>query len=75
MEFFLYFTLGAIIIYWGTDWILNRIEQARGKRFAKRNIIFFFILFVLAIVLMRIINPVPPSLSHSPPSETGAPAR
>jgi len=75
MEFFLYFTLGAIIIYWATDWILNRIEKARGKRFAKRNIIFFFILFVLAILLMKIINPVPPSLSHSPSSETDAPAR
>ncbi len=73
MEFFLYFTLGAIIIYGATDWILNRIEQARGKRFAQRNVIFFIILFVLAMLLMNIINPTP---QFPPPaSETSAPAR
>lgn len=68
MEFFLYFTLGAIVTYAATDWILNHIEQARGKRFAQRNVIFFIILFVLAMLLMHIINPVPKSLSKPLPA-------
>ncbi len=77
MAFFLYFTLGAIVTYAATDWILNHIEQTRGKRFAQRNVIFFIILFVLAMLLMHIINPVPKSLSKSLPAahETGESVR
>jgi len=57
MDFAIYYTLGAIVLYGVTDWLLNRIEEMRGKRFAQRNIIFFVILFVLAMILMNIINP------------------
>ncbi len=59
MDFAIYYTFGAIIIYGATDWLLNRIEEARGKRFAQRNWIFFAIMFALAIILMNIINPAP----------------
>jgi len=57
MEFALYYTLGAIVLYGATSWLLDRIEQLRGKRFAQRNVIFFLILFILAMILMNIINP------------------
>ncbi len=72
MDFALYYTLGAIIIYGATDWLLNRIEEARGKRFAQRNWIFFAIMFTLALALMSIINPEP----VTPPVglETGTPS-
>ncbi len=73
MGFFLYYTLGAIVLYGATDWLLKRIEQARGKRFAQHNVIFFIILFVLAMLLMNIINPAPQS--PPPATETGVPAR
>ncbi len=61
MDFALYYTLGAIILYGLTDWLLNRIEEARGKRFDQRNVIFFVILFTLAMVMMSIINPEQPA--------------
>jgi len=68
LEFAIYYTLGAVLLYGITDWVLNRIEEARGRRFAQRNVIFFIILFVLALVLMEIINPAP-----TPPAATPAP--
>jgi uncharacterized PurR-regulated membrane protein YhhQ (DUF165 family) len=68
LDFALYYTLGAIILYGVTDWLLNRIEEARGKRFAQRNMIFFALMFVLALILMNIINPeqaIPPASPES----------
>lgn len=44
----LYFTVAAIGLYFFSDWLLNRIEVHRGKRFQHRSLIFFVILFVLA---------------------------
>ena len=44
----LYFTLAAIGLYFLSDWVLTRVEVARGKRFEHRSLIFFVILFVLA---------------------------
>ncbi len=72
MDFAIYYTFGAIIIYGATDWLLNRIEEARGKRFTQRNWIFFAIMFALALALMGIINPEP----VTPPAglETGIPS-
>ena len=45
----LYFTLAAIFLYFGADWILNRIESAAGRRLDYRSIIFFAILLVMAL--------------------------
>jgi len=56
MEFAIYYTFGAIALYGVTVWLLDRIEEARGERFKYRNIIFFIILFVLAMLLMEVIN-------------------
>ena len=57
MEFALYYTLGAIVVYFLAAWILEQIEVAYGKRFAYRNFIFFFIIFGLAYAVLTIINP------------------
>jgi len=57
MDFAIYYTLGAILLYGASSWLLDRIEEARGERFKYRNAIFFVILFVLAMILMEVINP------------------
>jgi hypothetical protein len=51
-----YFTLVGIGLYFGADWILNRIETARGARFEYRSIIFFAIILVLALASFQLIN-------------------
>jgi hypothetical protein len=54
-----YFTLVAIGIYFGADWLLDRIERARGKRFENRQIVFFLIILPLALAsfwLVRLLS-------------------
>ena len=51
-----YFTLVGIALYFGSDWILNRIETARGARFENRSIIFFGIILVLALASFQLIR-------------------
>lgn len=45
-----YFTLMAASLYFVSDWALDRIEISRGERFKNRNIIFFLIILVLALM-------------------------
>ncbi len=52
----LYFTLAAIFLYFGADWILNRIESAAGRRLQYRSIIFFAILLVMALTSFALIR-------------------
>ena len=52
----LYFTLAAVLLYLGADWILRRIEVGVGRRLENRNIIFFVILLVMAISSFALIN-------------------
>jgi hypothetical protein len=52
----LYFTLTGIVLYLFSDWVLGRIERMRGKRFANRDIIFFLIILVLALVAFQLIQ-------------------
>jgi len=52
----IYFTLVGIGLYFASDWILNRIETARGSRFEYRSIIFFGIILVLALASFALIN-------------------
>ena len=66
MEFAVAYTLGAIALYFTASWILNFLEERRGERFAQRNVIFFIIIFVLAIILVNLINPVPENLPDNP---------
>ncbi len=45
-----YFTLVAIGLYFGADWLLERLERARGRRFENRQVVFFLIILPLAFV-------------------------
>ena len=54
-----YFTLTAIFLYLGTDWILNRIEAAAGRRLEYRSIIFFAIILTMALVSFAVIRQIP----------------
>lgn len=51
-----YYTLTGIALYFASDWLLDRIERARGTRFENRSIIFFAIILVLALVSFQIIG-------------------
>jgi hypothetical protein len=51
-----YFTLVAIGLYFMSDWLLDRIETARGKRFENRSVIFFAIIMVSALATFELIS-------------------
>ncbi len=51
-----YFTLAAVLLYFGADWILNRIEFAAGRRLEYRSIIFFAILLIMALTSFALIR-------------------
>jgi hypothetical protein len=51
-----YFTLVAIGLYFMSDWLLDRIETMRGKRFENRSVIFFVIIMVSALVTFELIS-------------------
>jgi predicted PurR-regulated permease PerM len=51
-----YFTLVAIGLYFFSDWLLERIERLRGKRFEQRSIVFFAIIAVLALISFQVIQ-------------------
>lgn len=50
------FTLAGIVLYFFSDWLLDRIEQARGTRFESRSIIFFAIILVLALASFQLVG-------------------
>ena len=60
MSFMIYYTLGAILTYFLAANILDRIEINRGRRFEHRNLIFFCLIFSLALLYMFLVNPEPP---------------
>lgn len=51
-----YFTLVAIGLYFFSDWLLERIERLRGKRFEQRSIVFFAIIAILALFSFQVIQ-------------------
>lgn len=53
---FIYYTTAGIILYVGSDWILNRIEASRGKRLENRSLVFFGIILILAVGSFKIIE-------------------
>ena len=66
---YLYYTVTAVLLYLLSDWILNRIEQYRGKRFEYRSVIFFVIIMVLAVGSFEMIDRIvgePPQTSALP---------
>ncbi|MBI5751246.1 MAG: hypothetical protein HZA59_03740 [Hydrogenophilales bacterium] len=52
----IYFTLVAAGLYLFSNWLLNRIEIARGKRFEQRSLIFFAIIMTLTLITFQLIN-------------------
>ncbi len=52
----IFFTLAAILLYLASDWILKRIESARGKPLKYRNLIFFAILLTMAMTSFTLIQ-------------------
>lgn len=52
----LLFTLVAIVIYLVADWIVRRIEATRGMVLKQRQVVFFAIFLVLALVSFRVLR-------------------
>lgn len=52
----LYFTLVAALLYLVSNWIVERLEIAAGKRFENRSLLFFGILLTLALVCFSLIR-------------------
>ena len=55
---FIVLTIVAIVLYFLSDWIVNRIEIARGERLENRTLYFFFILLALALVTFQVLERV-----------------
>lgn len=51
-----YYTVAAVILYFVSDWILQRAEIYYGRRFEHRTLIFFFILFGLALTTFSLVR-------------------
>jgi len=51
-----YFTLVAALLYLSSNWIVERIEIAAGRRFQNRSLLFFGILLTLALVTFSLIR-------------------
>lgn len=50
------YTAVAIALYFISDWILDRIEVAYGRRFEHRALLFFAILLALALMSFSLIR-------------------
>jgi hypothetical protein len=75
LSFMFFYTIGAIVSYFFASSILNRIEIRRGKRFEHRSLIFFVLIFGLALGYMFLVNPEPPMPlpgTEAPASNGGA---
>jgi len=66
-----YFTVAAVLLYLVSDWILNRIEIRRGKRFEHRSLIFFVIILVLSLVLFNLLQQLQPTAQPDAGTRTG----
>ena len=51
-----YFTLVAALLYLISNWLVERIEVAAGRRFEYRSLLFFFILLTLATTSFYLIR-------------------
>jgi hypothetical protein len=51
-----YFTIVAALLYLLSNWILDRIEIAAGRRFEYRSVLFFGILMALAMISFYLIR-------------------
>jgi hypothetical protein len=51
-----YFTVAGIVLYLFSDWLLDRIESARGQRFEHRSVVFFIIILSLAVLTFQLLS-------------------
>lgn len=51
-----YFTLVAALLYLVSNWIVDRIEVAAGRRFEYRSLLFFGVLLTLALITFKLIG-------------------
>lgn len=51
-----YFTLVAAILYLVSNWAVDRIEIAAGRRFKHRSLLFFGVLLFLALISFHLIR-------------------
>ena len=51
-----YFTLVAAVLYLLSNWLVERIEIAAGRRFQYRSLLFFAILLTLALLSFSLIR-------------------
>lgn len=51
-----YFTIVAALLYLLSNWTLDRIEIAAGRRFEYRSVLFFAILLSLAMLSFYLIR-------------------
>lgn len=56
-----YFTVVGIGLYFVSDWILDRVEKARGARFAHRHLVFFAIILSLGLTTFWLIGALTPA--------------
>jgi surface polysaccharide O-acyltransferase-like enzyme len=54
----LIFTLNAIFIYLFSDWIIRTIEEKRGEALKQRQVVFFVVFLVLALVSFQILRSI-----------------
>lgn len=47
---YLYYTIVGISLYFISDWLLDRAEEAYGGRFEYRSLAFFAIITILALI-------------------------
>ncbi len=56
------YTLVGIILYLGSDWILVQIENASGRKFENRSLVFFAIILILALSSFTVIRLLSPQI-------------
>ncbi len=52
------FSLNAIVIYLVSDWLVRLIERRRGSVLKQRQVVFFVIFLVLALVSFKVLQNV-----------------
>ena len=63
-----YYTLVAAGLYFMSDWVLQRLETARGAPFKHRHLAYFAIILTLAMLTFGVIRVLMvPSDEYTPP--------
>lgn len=50
------FTVAAVALYLVSDWIVQRIEIAAGRRLEHRSLLFFALITILAVATFSLIR-------------------